>query len=89
MKVAEVARLAHAVADRAVVADIETNAVTITLHEGEKRTNWLDLRPMVDPREVPLQVMDMHTEAIAYAHLRGLLQSHPQEPHLVRVLRRV
>ena len=88
--VGEISRLAHAVADRAVLADIETNAVQVLLPESPTLgRRWLDLRPMVDPREVPAQVMDMHAEAIAYAHLRGLVVSHPAQPHLVRIVRRV
>lgn len=68
---AMVQRLSYAIADAAVVADIETNAA----HAGrsaEGRAIY-DLRPLLDEREQPPEVIDMLHESLCYAFARGLI----------------
>jgi hypothetical protein len=78
----QVAELAHQIADRAVISDIETEAVG-QLDEQQRR--WYDTRPMLDPREMCDDMVEMNTQALAYAHERGLISPHPQHAHLVRI----
>jgi hypothetical protein len=76
------AALAHQLADRACIADIETEAIAQTDAQGRK---WHDTRPMLDPREMPDDCVEMNRQALAYAHERGLISPHPQHAHLVRI----
>lgn len=72
-------------ADQAVVCDIETHAY----HAGlttEGRFIW-DLRPMVDPREAPDDVIEMATLAIGYARRRGLISQAGENEMLVVINR--
>jgi hypothetical protein len=76
------AALAHQLADRACIADIETEAIAHTDEQGHK---WHDTRPMLDPREMPDDFIEMNRQALDYAHERGLISPHPQHAHLVRI----
>ena len=71
-----------ALADRAVVADIETEGIAQTDEHARK---WYDTRPMLDPRELPDDFVEMNRQALDYAHQRGLVSRHPQHAYLVRV----
>jgi hypothetical protein len=62
------------IADAAVVSDIECNAVAAG--RDDQGRELFDLRPMVDPREVPQEVQDMHQQAIDFALDRGLIVAH-------------
>jgi hypothetical protein len=74
------------IADAAVMTDIECNAVAAG--RDEAGAALYDLRPMVDPREVPPQVQDMHSQAIDWALERGLIVRHSQRtPLTVRINR--
>jgi hypothetical protein len=74
------------IADAAVTADIECNAVAAG--RDEQGRELFDLRPMVDPREVPQEVQDMHQQAIDFAIERGLIAAHSQRtPLTVRINR--
>lgn len=73
---------AMAIANRAVVADIETACVLVALDEPGR---WYDTRPMLDPREHSPQAIDMATQALAYAVYVGLAKHHSTLPHLVRI----
>lgn len=79
-----VLRSALAIANRAVVEDIEDEC---TFHWAGGHA-WYDLTPMTDPREHSPQVCDMATEAIRYGIESGLLVRHPDPelPHLVRIV---
>ena len=81
---ADAATVARAMrmASRAVIADIESEAHRIVLDDG---STWLDLRPMLDPREHSPECLDMAREAIAYALDCRLVQPHPARSGLVRV----
>lgn len=70
--------LARAIADRACVDDIRTMAVAAP-------GGYWDTRPMLDDREHSPAWIDMARQALAYADLRGLLQRHPADHHLVRI----
>lgn len=76
------AELAHKLADRAVVADIEGEGIPQTDEHGR---TWYDTRPMLDPREQPDDNIEMSLQAISYAHERGLISQHPVDTHLVRI----
>ena len=76
----QAADLAHQIADRACIADIETEAVA-TCVDG---IGWWDTRCMLDRREMCDEVVEMNTQALAYAESRGLFASHPDHPYLVR-----
>lgn len=75
-------REALAIADRAVLADIECEAVAEHI-EGQR---WYDTRPMLDPRERPADFIEMARQAIEYAVQRGLVERHHRSAYLVRVL---
>lgn len=78
--------LALRIANRAAVEDIEANAIRVwTMTSGL----WYDVRPMLDPREASPEVIDMASEAIAYAAKSGLIEQHPapELAHLWRITR--
>jgi|GEM_PF-3387980 len=76
------AELAHEIADRAVVADIETECICVSDEAGR---GWWDTRVMLDPREMPDDCIEMSRQALDYATHRGLITRHPDAPHLVRI----
>jgi len=80
---AEHAALAMRIAARAVITDIETEAVAVPI-DGAR---YYDVRPMLDPREHDSIVIDMAAEALSFAFDAGLIAPHPASPHLVRVIR--
>ena len=62
---------ARRVADRAVVADIESFGVRAgTAPDGSR---LYDLRPMLDENEHGPEAIEMANQAIAYAKARGLI----------------
>lgn len=79
------AELAHKLADRACIADIECEAVIWEDHEHGRC--WYDTRPMLDEREHSSDFVEMNRQALAYAQQRGLISPHPQHAHLVRIVR--
>lgn len=83
VQAAELIRRSLLIADRAVVADIESNAHSEILQS----VRWCDVRPMLDERELPLQCIDLNREALDYALMRGLIVRHPDHAHLVRITR--
>lgn len=76
-------RRAMQIANRAVIADIESEAVRVHDMPGGR---WYDVRPMLDAREHPPESIDMANEALRYAQDCGLVRTHPEHEHLVRVL---
>lgn len=85
---ADLVRLGVAIADHAVVADIE--ALPAERDRSGAIINgrtivWRDTRPMLSPHEHAPQVIDMARAALQYAELRRLVARHPQQPHLVRI----
>lgn len=78
------AELAHTLADRAVISDIECEGIAETDAQGRK---WYDTRPMIDPREQPDDAIEMALQALSYAHERGLIGPHPMHSHLVRIVK--
>jgi hypothetical protein len=67
---------AFSIADAAVVSDIETNGISMgALPDGRR---IYDVRPMLDPREQPPEVLDMVNQAVSYGMARGLLASTDQ-----------
>lgn len=75
--------LAYQIADASVLADIESGAIA-TWIDGER---WLDIRPMLDPREHSGEVIDMARQALQHAVTRGLVTQRLSVPHLVRIKR--
>lgn len=78
----QLAELAHQLADRACISDIEVHAHAQTDDLGRK---WYDTRPLLDPREQCDDFIEMNLQALAYAHERGLISPHPVNTHLVRI----
>lgn len=78
--------LAQRLAAAACIADIETGAVPQTDKQGRC---WYDMRPMLDPREVCDDTLEMNRQSLDYALGRGLISAHPLLPHLVRIVRDV
>lgn len=74
------------IADRAVVADIES--VGLVYRPTPGGTRWYDVTAWLDPHEHCPEAIDMASEALAYAHARGLITAHPDYPHRVRITRR-
>lgn len=68
---AMVQRLSYAIADAAVVSDIETNC-PVSGRAADGRAIY-DLRPVLDDREQPPEVIDMMQESLSYAFARGLI----------------
>lgn len=81
--IAEMAALERRLAERAVVADLQTACDAVVI-DG---TCWWDTRPMTDTREHAQEICDMAREALHYAECRQLIAWHPQHPHLARVVR--
>jgi len=71
MNSADITTRAFAIADQAVVSDIETNGISLAVKTGHPRR--YDVRPMLDPREQPPECIDMAQQAIDYALARGLV----------------
>lgn len=81
MNAIQAAELAHQIADRACIADIESECTAIDI-DGR---GWWDSRCMTDPRELPDDFVEMARQALAYAEWRGLFTRHPAHPHLLRI----
>lgn len=87
---ADLVRLGVAIADRAVVADIEALPPEPTASGAiinDTTIAWRDTRAMLSPHEHAPQVIDMVRLALAYGTARRLLAWHPTQPHLVRIAR--
>lgn len=82
----QLAELAHQLADRACICDIECDAWQTDDEMGGP--HWYDTRPMLDPRETCDDSIEMARQALQYAHERGLISPHPIHSHLVRITRR-
>ena len=78
---ADLAHSALAIADRAVISDIETEGVRI----GPSADRTYDIRPMLDEREHGPESVDMASEALAYAAGRRLIAFDRGEPWLARI----
>lgn len=76
------AALAHRIADRAVICDIETECLVVCDETGR---GWWDTRVMLDPHELCDESIDMNRQALDYALQRGLVHAHPDHAHLVRI----
>jgi hypothetical protein len=72
------------IADRAVLMDIESEAIRV----GDSHDRCYDVRPMLDPREHSPESVDMFSEALAYAITRGLVAPSEGTPWLVRIVTR-
>ena len=70
---------AHHLADLYVIADIETGGVRVD--------GWWDIRPMLDPRELCDESIDMNRQALDYARRRGLVHAHPEYEYLLRIVK--
>lgn len=72
------------IADRAVLQDIESEAVRV----GDRHDRCYDVRPMLDKHEHGAESIDMFSEALAYAITRGLVVPSEGTPWLVRIVTR-
>jgi hypothetical protein len=73
---------AFLLANRAVVCDIESYGVAVTLDQAR----WYDVSTMLDPREHCDETIAMLQEAIDYALHSGVALAHPERPHLLRIV---
>lgn len=80
----QAAELAHQIADRAVICDIECHAVRT--RDYAERVCWY-IAPMLDAREHAPEVIDMMLQAIDYALQRGLISRHPAFKDVVYINR--
>ncbi len=71
---------ALAIADRAVIADIETEGISW----GRKGDRIYDIRPLIDEREHSHETIDMAEQALGYAVARGLIVF--ERTHLARIV---
>lgn len=78
---AEVTRQAVLLADYTAIKMLE-------LYSDLQPDGWLDVRPLVDDREVRPPALDIHRAWLAYAELRRLITIHPEHRHLVLITRR-
>lgn len=76
--------MAMQLAAAAVISDIETNAIRVSI-DG---THWWDVRPMLDERETSAECIDMADQAITYAIDAQIAKRHPDQPHLIRIITR-
>ena len=83
---AEQTRLAFAIADREAVSAIEYDAPKVT--PPDSLETWLDIHHLLSPDEQPTVFIDMNTQVLAYARMRGLIVHHPKRPTLVRIVHR-
>lgn len=81
LTVAEIEAAFH-LANQYVISDIESHGVCVHRGDGGR---WYDLRHLMDPRERCGEVIDMFTEAVAYATRYGLITADPTLAHLVRI----
>lgn len=71
------------IADRAVITDIETEAIRV----GPSSARTYDVRVLLDEREQPAELVDMYSEALAYALARGIVVRESEaQPWLVRIV---
>jgi len=75
---------ARHIAERAVISDIESDGIAVEF-DGVR---YYDIRPLVDLREVPGELLDMASEALAYALGAGIFEAHPVHPYLLRKVAR-
>lgn len=83
LQAAELIRRSMLIADRAVVSDVEELCPSFQLGG----VTWIDVRPLLDERELSLECIDLNREALDYALMRGLIARHPEHAHLVRIAR--
>jgi hypothetical protein len=77
----ELASQAFRIANRAIVADVQTECTRVTI-DG---LTWWDTLPMLSEHEHSNEVLDMVTEALSFGLASGLLVRHPNLPQLVRI----
>jgi hypothetical protein len=83
VQAAELVRHGLQIADRAVVSDIELCATWVAHLPG----GWYDTQPMLNEHEHSSPVIDMNAQALDYALMRGLIERHTGQAHLVRITR--
>lgn len=67
-------------ADMYVVSDIECHGHEVRI-AGQR---WYDVGHLFDPREVSSDMIEIWSQAIAYALSRRLIEMHPDAPNLLR-----
>lgn len=86
-RMGEATRMAFAIADANVVADIEalpTEPTANGTRVNHPHVAWRDTRPMLSEDEHSPQEIDMARQALYYADLRRLIARHPERSYLVR-----
>jgi hypothetical protein len=78
---ANIVKAAFLLANRATVAEIESNAVRCK----QDGTTWWDTRPMLDPAQRCDAALSHAADHVAYAVATGLATQHPEHAHLLRL----
>ena len=79
----DLANMAFRLANRTVVAEIESEAVRV---KEDGITYW-DIRPMLDPQRLSAEEVALNTEALRFAALSELVSMHPEHQHLYKINR--
>ena len=82
--IGETSRLAHQIADGAVVQTLRQLSVATQL-DGSAHT-WYDTRPMLSLQERSAESVDKCRAALAYGDYRRLFVRHPEQSHMVRLV---
>lgn len=87
LMVAETVRIGLMVTDRWLVAKIR-KACQRPVAMPPSPATWWDTRPLLSEHEHKPDSVELHRQALQYGEYRGLLQRHPEAPHLVRIVSR-
>ena len=74
--------LAFQIANRSMVADIESEGYRVQL-DG---LSWYDTRPMLDETRQGPEGVQLNTDALAFAITTRIVERHPELAHLVRIV---
>ena len=78
---ATLVKAAFLLANRATVAEMDSNAVRCK----QDGTTWWDTRPMLDPAQHCDTALSHAADHVAYAVATGLATQHPEHAHLLRL----
>lgn len=78
----ELMLLALELADDTAITDIESEGHAVRLDD----VVWWDTRPMTDANRHGPEMAELFTRSLRYALIANLIEQHPEQPHLVRIL---
>lgn len=80
----ELLLLALELADDMAITDIESECHAVDLESGR----WWDTRPMTDATRHGPDLSEMFARSLRYALIAELIEQHPEQPYLIRILNR-